>query len=178
MTSLTWSNHDCRSLLLMAGLQLLAERHVSEQQTGTARELQSCHGVPAAELQGSHRLFEVRDTEQPTQVMSHDSMVQEDRIDACIWCFMIASSASLRGGKWFETSITFDYCKKTWEITVKYILITQWKALINGCKLNTSLLRTDRWGSLPAAPWGLRGQARRLIHNEGSGLVNCLLIMD
>lgn len=97
MTSLTWSNHDCRSLLLMAGLQLLAERHVSEQQTGTARELQSCHGVPPAELQGSHRLFEVRDTEQPTQVMSHDGMVQEDRTDACIWCFMISKQCQLWG---------------------------------------------------------------------------------
>lgn len=82
----------------MVGLRLLAERHVSEQQTGIARELQSCHGVPAAELQGSHWLFEVRDTEQPTQVMSHESMAQEDRTDACIWCFMIASSASFGGG--------------------------------------------------------------------------------
>lgn len=141
------TNHGCCSLLLMAGLRLLAEGYVSEQQAGSASELQSCHGVPPAELQGSHRLFEVRDTEQ--QVMSHDSLVQEDRADACIWGFMVASSAGFRG-EGFEMSATFDYCNRTWEITVKYIFITQWKALINGCKLNTSSLRTDRWGHYPA----------------------------
>lgn len=60
----------------MPGLWLLAKRHVPEQQTGAAGKLQSCYGFPAAELQGSHRLFEVRDAAQPIQVMSHDCMAQ------------------------------------------------------------------------------------------------------
>lgn len=63
---------DCAFLLTphvfpTVGVWLLAEWHVPEQQTGSSRKLQSCNGLPTAELQSSHRLFTVQDTAQLRQ---------------------------------------------------------------------------------------------------------------
>lgn len=105
MSSLMWLNPNWHTLLslLTAGLRLLAERHVPEQQSGAAGQLQSCHGVPAAELQGSHRLSEVRDTAQPTPGRSRDSKLQARERHVRV----------ARRGEASEISISFDYCNQT-----------------------------------------------------------------
>ena len=63
------------------GVQLLAERHVPEQQTVSARQLQSCDGLPTAALQSTHRLSKVRDAAQRRQ-MRHERHSQ-DRTEEC-----------------------------------------------------------------------------------------------